>query len=404
MEDNLLSVQLEQLQKNNANVLQLQQSLSFEQPFLRRDPDGTWFFYLDPQHPEKKYLLVLAECMDDRNAHNPLILLFCILQHFGIKLEEMNQHMLQMLTSVAPLMFQKTANAGPFTLRPVPEHYYRQLALKYSDATVVLAITEHLECGPHGKNNLQAVLKRLEIVDTVYSWRIPNLIPLPLLSKTTQDHSLIVLNSYAKVMDLVAQFADKEDDLELLQTRFLNYELIMKREEELHEQGRWLTELFSTLVEDGKSGKVTRFLELDRGNIQRHNTKTIYSNLETTGLMQYVLDPELFLTDSQYFQIDLLDFAHEENFDELFHEVATGLHYTNAEESGQPTFWYINTYWDQPQKADFLRQFNEEIMSEYNPYAQVVNEAMQAGNLLVFLNEFDKENVLKRLEKIDLER
>ncbi len=404
MSDDTMLPNLQSLTRNNQGILELQYRLSgFTYPFVEKGPDGEWFFYLNPKQPKQKYLFAMADCMDDRNTHNPLILLLAVLQHFGLTIDQFDENMLQAISIFAPKIMNKTANAGPYTLRTISRQYYHNLALKYSDAIIVLPIVAHMECGAHGKNNLHAVLRRVEIVNEVNTWNISNLIAVPLISKTTQDHSLEVLDSYEEVSALVEKFADNEDDVEQLKTQFLLQEQLLKQEEEMNQNAKWLMEFLSGILEEGKSARVTRFLELDQGSIQQHNTKSIYTNLETVGLSQYVLDPESFITSYQHFHLDVFDFAHEENFDELIHELAVALHYTGQVFEDLPTIWYINVHWDNSQKEDFIERLSEEINSEYNPFSPEVKECMEQNKLIIILNEFDRENNLKRSEQIELD-
>jgi len=404
MQDDLIISELQSVQQNNQEAIDLEkklETLSF--PFIEKGPQGEWFFLLDPEHKEKKYLLALAECMDDRNAHDPLILLLSVLRYFGVAIEELEERSLKALEIFAPKILHKVACAGPFTLRKIPKEYYKKVMVQYPDVTLILLLTAHIECGAHGKNNLQAILKRLQLIDEVYGWKVDHIVPVPLLSRTTTDHSLEILDSYDEVLDIVRQFADSNDDLEALKTAFIQLEHLLKIDLELHAKGRYLTELWSRILENGNSSAVARFLELDHGNIREHHTKYIYTNVERVGMTSSLLNPSLFIADYQYFQLDVMDFRNEEDFDELLHEVQVALHYTNGEtaDSDAPTFWHINIAWDNKNKNDFLEKLKEELQNPYNPYARDVWEEIEEGKLIVVWNEFDKNNVLQQSEKIE---
>ena len=404
MPDDFLIQELQVVQHNNQEAIDLEKKLeTLLFPFIEKGPEGEWFFLLDPEHQEKKYLFALAECMDDRNTHNPLILLLSILRHFGVAVEELEQRSLKALEIFAPKILHKVACAGPFTLRQIPKEYYKKLSAKYPDVTIILALTAHVECGAHGKNNLKAILKRLQLIDEIYGWKLNNIVPVPLLSRTTTDHALEVLDSYDEVMDIVTRFADGEDDLAELQTAFMQFEHALKMDLELHKEGRFVTALFSQMLENGHSASMARFLELDHGNTREHHTKYIYTNVERVGMTSYLLNPDIFIADYQHFHLDVMDFRNEEDFDELLHEVQVALHYTNGEtaDSDAPTFWHINMAWDNKNKNDFLEKLKEELQNPYNPYARDVAEEWEEGKLILVLNEFDKNNVLQQSEKME---
>lgn len=402
--DDLLVQEIESLAHFNEEIVELDELLrSFSPPQVTKGKGGEWFFHFDSENKKKKYYITLAECMDDRNAHNPLIILLSVLKYFGVVLEELDERMMKALEVFAPKILNKIACAGPFTLRNIPKDYYAKLSLRYNDAVILLPVTAHIECGAHGKNNLKAILRRLEIVDEIYDWNLPNVVPIPMISYTTGDHALAVLDSYDEVIDLVTHFADSEDDLEKLKTAFISVEHAIKRDEEVNREGKYITKLFSDIFENGNSSHISRFLELDRGNIQIHHTKYIRTNLENIGLSQYVVHPSLYLGDYQHFHLDVIDVLHEEDYDELLHEVDVALHYTNIDEDDQPTFWHINIRWDNPNKKEFLEKLREEILNTYNPFAKHVKSQIDEERLFILWNEFDKKNQLKKSEELVFE-
>ncbi len=404
MNTSLILSEMEQCRQNNAKILTLEENLDhIDFPFIHRGMLEDWHFSLDGNRPDKKYVLAMAECMDDRNTHNPLIFLLSLIQNHNIPIQTLDAKLLKTLEIFAPKMLNKIAGAGPFTLRDIPREYLHALSKLYEDHIVVMPITAHLECGAHGKNNLQAVLRRLQITGEIYDYHLPNLIPIPMISFTNEDHRLMVLDSYEEVLDLVSKFADKSEDLDELQTMFLRYEQVLRVNEELNHEAKFVTELLGNILENDKSAYVARFLELDDGAIRTHATKYIHSNIETIGLAQYLLNPDLPRTEYQHFETDVIDVSHEDRFDQLLREIEVALHYTNEHDQGtDPTRWHINIRSDNPNKQLFLDRLRQEFGNTNNPAAQNVKADIMSGKIIPFMNEFDHRNRLLTSEVIEV--
>lgn len=396
MNTSVILSEIERLRQNNAKALVLEEKWGdFHFSFMQKGALGDYHFLLDGNNPAKKYVIAMTESMDDRNAHNPLILLLSIIQSFQIPVQQIDEKTLKILELLAPKILNKIASAGPFTLRTIPKAYYHALSTLYGDHTVLVPIIAHLERDDHEKSNLRAILKRLLTATEIYDYKLPNLIPVPILSFTTEDHRLMVIDSYDEVLDLVSHFAHQDEDLESLQTMFLRYEQVLRVDEELSQEAKFITAFIGNVVENGKSAYISRFLNLDSGNIQNHNTKHIFTNLESVGLSQYLMDSDQEPSSYQHFQLDVIDIPHEKNFGELLHEVQLALNHTNGKDNATiPTFWHISIHSDNPNKQLFLDDLQQALSDQNSQSAMDVKQNIMDGKLILFFNEFEHENNL----------